>query len=164
MDSARLSRYTAAYAHLGNITPIPADCGRLCGAKCCSGSDDSGMILFPGEREFLSATSFLKIEKRDMHGVAVDFAVCSGRCRRILRPLSCRVFPLAPFWDGEKLEILPDPRARFICPLLEATSCISEEFVRAAKAAFSVLTEDAEISQMLIAYTAMLREYADFTG
>jgi len=161
MNRALLTR---AYAHLGNITPIPADCGNLCGSKCCGGDADSGMILFPGEREFLSRVDFLICQTREMTGREVDFATCSGACRRNLRPLSCRIFPLAPFWDGQTLEIKPDPRAKYLCPLLEAEECITTEFYAAVERAFSVLIEDAETSDMLIAYTKMLKQYELFTG
>lgn len=156
--------YTSAYITLGNITPIPADCGELCSAKCCGGDNDSGMILFPGEAELLSGAEFLSIEKRDMNGVQVDFAVCSGKCRRNLRPLSCRVFPLAPHWDGKALTIIPDPRARYICPLLQAQDCITDEFRQACLDTFSKLLENDEVSQMLLSYSQMLDEYVNFTG
>ena len=70
--------YQQAYACLGRITPIPADCGKLCGAKCCKGNDDDGMILFPGEAEFLSSKEFLTIRESEMCGSRVEFASCKG--------------------------------------------------------------------------------------
>ncbi len=162
MDTKLFSLYSRAYAILGNITPIPADCGELCGAKCCAGDENSGMILFPGEKDFLSRADFLKIKERDMNCFTVDFAVCKGRCTRRLRPLSCRIFPLAPFWDGANLEILPDPRAKYICPLLKAPDLISPEFCQAVKDAFLILVEQPDISETLKHYTGMLREYLRF--
>lgn len=163
MDTKLFSLYSRAYALIGNLTPIPADCGELCGAKCCGGDENSGMILFPGEREFLSRADFLKTEDRDMGGAAVDFAVCQGKCQRRLRPLSCRIFPLAPFWDGSTLQILPDPRAEYICPLLKAQDLISPEFKDAVEQAFLILSEHPDISKMLMHYTKMLKEYMKFT-
>ena len=162
MDTKLFSLYSRAYAILGNITPIPADCGELCNSKCCAGDENSGMILFPGEKDFLSRADFLEVKKRDMNGFAVDFAVCKGRCARRFRPLSCRIFPLAPFWDGETLEILPDPRAEYICPLMKATDMISPEFTNAVKDAFLILVGHPDISEMLKHYTGMLREYSRF--
>ena len=42
--------YRYAYSLLEEVTPLPADCGQLCGAACCKGDDETGMYLFPGER------------------------------------------------------------------------------------------------------------------
>ena len=40
-----------ALDELENITPLkPFNCGKLCSARCCSGGDNDGMGLFPGER------------------------------------------------------------------------------------------------------------------
>ncbi len=163
MDSARFLLYSRAYATLGRVTPIPADCGRLCGAKCCSGDDNAGMILFPGEAEFIANADFLNISKSKMHGTDIDFASCSGTCKRQLRPLSCRIFPLAPFWDGEELKVAPDPRAKYLCPLLGAEEFISPDFYSAVFDAFSILVSDPEISDMLRHYTGMLEEYSVFS-
>ncbi len=162
MDTKLFSLYSRAYAILGNITPISADCGELCGAKCCAGDENSGMILFPGEKDFLSRADFLEVKERDMNGFPVDFAICKGSCSRRFRPLSCRIFPLAPFCDGETLEILPDPRAKYICPLLKAADLISPEFSQAVEEAFQILIGHPDISQMLVHYSNMLREYMRF--
>ena len=43
-----------ALDELENITPLkPFNCGKLCSARCCSGGDNDGMGLFPGEKELL---------------------------------------------------------------------------------------------------------------
>ena len=39
-----------ALDELENITPLkPFKCGKLCAARCCSGDENDGMGLFPGE-------------------------------------------------------------------------------------------------------------------
>ncbi|MEG2570216.1 MAG: hypothetical protein RSA70_02165, partial [Clostridia bacterium] len=97
--------YNEAYAKIGNLTPISADCGVLCSARCCKGGEDAGMILFPGEEVFLKNKSFVKLTQRDMCGYRVWFAVCNGACPRANRPLSCRIFPLSPRYEDGKLTI-----------------------------------------------------------
>ena len=42
--------YLQLYKLFDDITPVPVDCGQLCDKACCKG-DDSGMFLFPGEKE-----------------------------------------------------------------------------------------------------------------
>ena len=44
--------YLQLYKLFDDVTPVPVDCGQLCDKACCKG-DDSGMFLFPGEKEVL---------------------------------------------------------------------------------------------------------------
>ena len=37
------------HAMLDAITPLSSDCGTLCGARCCKGGPQDGMLLFPEE-------------------------------------------------------------------------------------------------------------------
>ncbi len=154
--------YQKAYAILANVTPIPADCGMLCSARCCTGGKDDGMILFPGEAEFLG----INAQKRTMGNTEVGFFVCDGTCNRARRPLSCRIFPFAPYLENGTLTVIPDPRARFLCPLLEedALPFVQGEFLRAIKSAFAILCEDASVREMLVEYSKMLDEYKRFTN
>lgn len=153
--------YNKAYCEIGSLTPISADCGSLCGAKCCKGDENDGMIVFPGEENLLSSHGY-EIRKSEMNGYPVFFTSCSGSCNRVYRPLSCRIFPLAPALRDGKLEIIPDPRAKYICPLLFSDS-VEEKFKKAVEKAFLQLISDEKIAQMLIHYTAMLDEYNNFT-
>jgi hypothetical protein len=117
-----ISGYEAAYSLLRNVTPLRSDCGELCNHACCqSGPEETGMYLFPGEEALLRRASFLHIEPSGFEyrpGKKVLFASCEGFCDRSLRPLACRIFPLAPYLTVKDLLILPiDPRAHALCPL-----------------------------------------------
>ena len=153
--------YNKAYCEIGSMTPISADCGKLCGARCCRGDENDGMIVFPGEEKLLSAHGY-KLMQREMNGFPVYFTSCNGSCNRVYRPLSCRIFPLAPTLRDGTLKIIPDPRAKYLCPLLLADS-VEEKFKAAVERAFSLLSEDENVREMLIHYTAMLDEYSKFT-
>lgn len=154
--------YNKAYAEIGSLTPIPTDCGKLCGARCCEGDSDEGMILFPHEDDLIKNKGF-RIEHRDMCGFPIAFAICTEPCRRIYRPLSCRIFPLAPMLFGDTLSIIPDPRGKTMCPLLAANS-VTDEFKNAVFNAFTQLIQHTEIKTMLHAYSVMLQEFIDFLG
>ena len=110
-----------ALDELENITPLkPFNCGKLCSARCCSGGDNDGMGLFPGEKELLeSSTDFEINDSEGNFGEPV--IVCRGSCDRRKRPLACRIFPLFPLAVERENEIVivpvPDPRAG-MCPLL----------------------------------------------
>ena len=80
-----------AYEIIGNKTPLKSDCGRLCGAACCKGDDETGMLLFPGEEDLCTCDEF-KIIQTDY---SLPLLVCDGTCNRDRRPLACRIFPLA---------------------------------------------------------------------
>jgi len=150
--------YRQAYARLGQLTPIAADCGKLCGKRCCQGGDGDGMILFPGEQPMGSLT----VTDTDIGGVPVRFAVCPGRCRRDQRPLSCRIFPFAPYLDGDgTVTVIADPRAEPVCPLVSeaALPMIDPRFPRAVKDVFTRLLAVEGMRPMLAAYSAMLDEY-----
>ena len=46
---------------LERVTPFSGrNCGSLCGAACCKGSDNDGMELFPGESELLAGEKGFK--------------------------------------------------------------------------------------------------------
>jgi hypothetical protein len=69
-----VTAYKRAYARLGRLTPIPADCGKLCGKRCCQGGEDDGMILFPGEE----VASPLAVTARMMNGYAQSILCYAG--------------------------------------------------------------------------------------
>lgn len=51
-----------ALDELENITPLkPFNCGKLCSARCCSGGDNDGMGLFPGEKELFESSMDFEI-------------------------------------------------------------------------------------------------------
>jgi hypothetical protein len=45
--------YKKAYRLLEHSTPLKFDCGQLCGSRCCSGGNEAGMCLYPGEETML---------------------------------------------------------------------------------------------------------------
>lgn len=127
---------------IGNLTPIPADCGKLCGAACCEGDDDVGMLLFPGESVHLSNVPNFRMFRIKYMGGRTWLLTCDGTCDRSMRPLSCRIFPLAPHVsvDGTVTAVL-DPRARRMCPLTSG-DFLNKRFVKAVGKAFEVLATE----------------------
>ena len=155
--------YIAAYQALQDLTPIAADCGKLCGARCCSGDDETGMILFPHEALLVHKAGY-QITRADLMGLPVEFAVCSGRCDRRLRPLSCRIYPYAPILRDGVVEVIPDPRAKPFCPLLlpEAEPYIQPAYLETIRAVFQKLNAYPAMHRFLERYTLMLCEYQKF--
>jgi len=164
--------YLQLYRLFDNITPIKADCGKLCDKRCCEGSD-SGMYLFPYEEkvyEFLKP-DWIEIEASDFtyeyngEKKTVPLAVCSGNCDRYQRPLACRIFPLTPYIDDDgKLDVMIDPRARSICPLSVSLDLddYDRAFVKNVKKAFKLLCKNKEVNAFMQVYSDYLKEYSKF--
>jgi len=130
--------YRELYDLIGDLTPLPADCGRVCAAACCGGSEEEGMWLFPGEK--VPGGSVTEQE-------GVRLFVCAGRCDRNARPLACRLFPLLPYLTKEgRVRVIYDPRAFRLCPLvrLQAHLRLQPAFVRSVAAVGYALRRDPE--------------------
>ncbi|HEX3028496.1 MAG TPA: hypothetical protein VHT34_04150 [Clostridia bacterium] len=160
--------YRKAYRDLSNITPLKYDCGMLCNSKCCSGSSDSGMHLYPGEELLYKDTSdFLSTSCEEFGHSTVHFAVCNGTCKRKYRPLACRIYPLVPFIDtAGNLHIIEDPRAARTCPLLilREDYPINAFFKQKVRSVFHLLILDPDIRCYIEDLSDVIREYSIFTG
>lgn len=150
-----------ARALLCSLTPLKRDCGRVCGGACCQGSQEEGMLLFPGEEAFYQnlARYTLRPLHKELGGTPLTLFVCDGTCARDQRPLACRLFPLVARFDCQQKPIMRiDPRARGICPLCSSgVAGLSRDFVTAAQAACEVLMEDSACSAYLRALDAEFR-------
>ena len=123
--------YRAMYRLLDRVSPIDGDCGKLCGAICCTCSyvpedmeytaegdcnadEYLGLFLLPGEEKILEESgqddwvSWGHImaedyEYPDSWEGKVYFIQCrtAPNCPRRLRPIQCRTFPLAPHIDED---------------------------------------------------------------
>lgn len=164
--------YLQLYKLFDEVTPIPADCGKLCGKACCKG-DDSGMLLFPGEESVyeLFEPEWAKIENTDMtythegKEYPVKILFCNGDCDRFVRPLSCRIFPLTPYINkDDKLEIITDPRAKGICKLAKLLDLeeYDEEFVKNIKRTFNLLLKNKRVLSFMKMYSEYIDDYKRF--
>ena len=120
--------YEAIYRLLNTVSPVDDDCGRLCGAACCTSTfepDDMefnadgdenadnymGLYLLPGEDQVYDESDeswidwgYLMAEEYEFPESwtgKIPFIQCRTApvCRRERRPIQCRTFPLAPHID-----------------------------------------------------------------
>ena len=167
--------YREAWRLLECVTPLRADCGRLCGGACCDdgGNEDAGMYLFPGEEVLYQnrpdADKWLRVEESAFCYGADDtpakIAICTGTCARELRPLSCRIFPLAPYKkEGEPLRIIMDPRAKAMCPLARTVKVgdLDARFVRRVTLIFRVLMRNRQVEKFVTELSYLMDEQAQF--
>ncbi len=159
--------YRKIYSMLDTVSPLPFDCGSLCGSICCSdepfsGYSDSYIYLLPGEKEFLDLAGHeLIIEKQPVSehylpsswGEYVYIARCPGKdhCRRQLRPIQCRSFPLEPHLGKRgRLELIYcDLDLPYSCSLISEKKELSDDFVRVTYEAWKLLMEDKAIRDLI---------------
>lgn len=161
--------YKALYALFDHLTPLPMDCGQVCGGACCrdlfQGQEGapSGMRLFPGEEAFrrecgFSGGSLVEAEPDRLY-------ICSGVCRREERPLACRLFPLFPALHADgRIRAVYDPRAWRVCPLvrLQRHVPLDRRFVRAVRAAGREIARTGEGRAFLARQAQEIQEFNRF--
>lgn len=171
MNTAYL--YLQLYRLFDDSTPVAVDCGELCEKACCHGDCDSGMLLFPGEYEVyrLLEPEWINIDKTDMtyeyngKSYRVPIAFCSGECDRFQRPLSCRIFPLTPYFNAKgKIEIIIDPRAKSICPLAKGFNMEDYDplFIKNVKRVFTLLMKNERFRSFMRVYSDYLDDFRKF--
>lgn len=145
-----------ARALMDAVTPLAKDCGSLCGGACCQGSDDEGMLLFPGEEAYYENCDWAYVKTTE----AGPLLVCRGRCERAERPLGCRIFPLRISMKSGRPKALLDIRAWPLCPLMPyGTKGLSQPFVAAAEAAGQLLCEEEAHRLFLLEEEARVQAY-----
>lgn len=148
--------YAEVFRILGDLTPLRADCGVLCGGACCKGDEHTGMRLFPHEETTLS------VQELPDGG---RLAVCDGRCDRATRPLACRIFPFFPTVDEKgRIFVEKDDRAARLCPLLSHSDelVFDPRFFKALKKIGKRLAKDGECCAFLAETTAEIDTYRAF--
>ncbi len=138
--------YKRIYRMFDEVSPVPFDCGSICGEACCSeAEEDDGIYLLPGEESIHSDDEWREKEKIGER----FFVKCKGpkHCNRSLRPIQCRTFPLMPSLDENgRLVMEPnDMELSYSCPLLDAGTGLQEDFIRVTTEAWERLIGDERV-------------------
>ena len=161
----KMRTWKAIYRLLDRVSPVDYDCGKLCGAACCSCPDDStntdgtdyemGIYLYPGEEKIHNKKDdWLKwsveraedFEFPDSWFGNVYFVRCKTPpiCPREKRPLQCRTYPLAPHLteDGTLHLIRNHEELPYSCPLIDEHMELNPDFVQATYTVWKHLIRD----------------------
>ena len=152
-----LSAIQKAREILRDSAPLNRDCGLYCGAACCRGDEETGMLLFPGEEALYDNCPFGRVVPANffLGGKPALLFVCRGECQRDARPLACRLFPARILPDGE---FRMDTRAAAVCPLYgSGTDAFAPSFRAALREASAALLADADCRAFLSDLDAALR-------
>ena len=157
--------YLEIYEKLNRVSPIDEDCGGLCGARCCTAEEagrEMGIYLLPGEDKVHDRHDrWLEWTVEDAEDYdfpeswkgKVYFVRCGGpeTCRREIRPMQCRSFPLLPHLteDGELLMVYNDLELPYRCPLIEEEIPLNDDFVSATREAWEKLITDPLIRDLV---------------
>ena len=172
----RKRTYKAIYRLLNMVSPLDSDCGLLCGAACCTAEkgDDSemGIYLLPGEEKAHDRKdNWLKWSAEEAEDYdfpeswkgKIYFVQCQGpgKCRREIRPLQCRTFPLTPHINeaGELSLVYNDIELPYRCPLIDEEMQLEERFVKATFTVWKHLIRDPLIYD-LVKMDSEMREMA----
>lgn len=166
MDDVK--NWRAVYRLLDRVQTEMYDCGTLCGNACClSGWEDSenGIFLLPGEHLLLQEEdpegkwytweTYTKeeVEFPDSWTGPVYFVKCTTPpgCRRDIRPLQCRTFPLKPvIGENGVLEMIwSDDELPYACPLIEGNFPIRDDYYKATYTVWSHLLRDRRIFDLV---------------
>lgn len=161
--------WKAIYRLLDRVSPLDGDCGKLCGAVCCTceGSDSQeqaelGIYLYPGEEKIHSRKDdwlTWTVEDADdfefpdsWHG-NVYFVKCKTPplCPRKERPLQCRTYPLSPYIseDGVLELIYNFEDLPYTCPLIEEEIPLHDDFCKATYTVWAHLLRDPLIFDLI---------------
>ena len=153
-----------AYSALRCVTPLPngLDCGLLCGARCCRGTQNEGMELFAGEEKLFENDPNFTI--RESGGRKI--LICGGQCDRRSRPLACRMYPFYPVPvetdDGVKIRVVYDLRGFAACPIVHDHIRPDARFAKAVRKAGLYLARDARNLRIMRETAALFAELASF--
>ena len=168
-STIKKSTYKAIYRLLDRVSPLKTDCGKLCGAACCTcggdgeGDDfDLGIYLLPGEEKiFTGKEDWLKWSREraedyefpDSWKGYIYFVRCKNppHCPREFRPLQCRFFPLTPHIgeDGKLRLILSPLELPYECPLIRDKMQLEDRFIRATYTVWKHLIRDPLIRDLV---------------
>ena len=110
----------------------------------------TGMLLFPGEESYYEGREGYRMTETD-HGTLL---ICSGRCDRADRPLSCRLMPLIPLLREDGVKVATDFRAKTVCPLArQGKDALDPDFVSAVREVGRILAEDETQRAFLVKLT-----------
>ena len=146
-----------ARALLEDLTPLKTDCGLLCKGLCCRPLEGemTGMLLFPGEEAYYEGREGYRMTQTEQG----TLLICSGRCEREDRPLSCRLMPLIPVLRDDGVKVATDHRAKTVCPLArQGKDALDPDFVAAVRQVGHILAEDDAQRAFLLKLTAQQDE------
>ena len=146
-----------ARALLEDLTPLKTDCGLLCKGLCCRPLEGemTGMLLFPGEEAYYEGREGYRMTATEPG----PLVICSGRCDRADRPLSCRLMPLMPLIREDGIKVATDHRAKTVCPLArQGKDALDPDFVAAVRQVGRILAEADAQRAFLLKLTAQQDE------
>ncbi|MBQ6967511.1 MAG: hypothetical protein IJP84_06370 [Lachnospiraceae bacterium] len=164
----RKADYRAIYRFLDRVSPLPCDCGSLCGALCCGTPEDSqwdekmGIYLLPGEDKLHSKSDDWLIWNEDSTEEyvfppswkgKVFFVKCKDapKCPREKRPIQCRTFPLSPHFldEGHLVLIWDTDPLPYVCPLIRDNAKLNRDFILATYTVWKHLVRDPLILDLI---------------
>lgn len=170
-STIRKNEFAAMYRLLDQVSPLDHDCGILCGSACCgepmepdTTEFELGIYLLPGEHKIHDKKDPWLIWTKERTADydfpeswrgKVYFVRCRDctACKRQLRPIQCRTFPLHPHLteDGRLAMIMNDMKLPYSCPLISQPDQypLDSRFIKATHTVWSRLIQDPLIADFV---------------
>lgn len=168
MNTLKYKRlYKKVWKKLSKATPLLDDCGKLCNEKCCTGTENDGMLLFPGEEHLYHDKDWCFIKDTNISlsdGYIMKLLVCEGKCPRDERPLSCRIFPVIPYINEfGRVDFRLDPRSYGICPIAQKPDeyPVEDKFIDSLYKSFPPLLKDDKVVEFIEILSEQYNEAID---
>ena len=151
--------YQEIYEMFDQTAALSYDCGSLCNSICCRADafPDANLFLyiFPGEEALHDRSDpwlSWEVQRTEEHYIPRSWGEtflavrCHGpeHCRRNLRPIQCRSFPLEPHLnqDGQLVLIYCNFTIPYRCPIMDRKLPLSPDYLRTVYAAWEKLIRD----------------------
>ena len=151
--------YLEIYRMFDRVSPLPYDCGKLCHSICCRADafpkSHLFLYIFPGEEALHDRSDpwlHWETQRTEDHyipsswGETVLTVMCHGpeTCKRELRPIQCRSFPLEPHLlpDGKLVLIYCNFFIPYTCPIMAEKISLSKEYLETVFQAWKKLIRD----------------------
>ena len=152
------------YEKLDEVSPLDCDCGRLCESLCCTynsddySNEDLTIYLLPGEEKFHKKEDLIKVEAKELgypfswkNGVYLFRCLTPPKCKREIRPIQCRSYPLIPHIskNGEFHLIFDESEYPYECPLIHENLKLNEDFIKVTCECWKELLENKLIRDLI---------------
>jgi Fe-S-cluster containining protein len=153
----QLLNYKEIYRQVYSLLEIAViknyDCGRLCGAKCCSSENKRGIYLYPFEEVmFDQSEPWLewKVHRQKWYDLPTGisklyFLTCKGSCERNKRPIQCRIYPFSFQMGADNNVELVENDFGHHCNILQGNCEINDKFLTNLRKAAELLLQIPEV-------------------
>ncbi|OWT32930.1 hypothetical protein BGI41_05055 [Methanobrevibacter sp. 87.7] len=150
------------YKTLDKVSPADYDCGKLCNEICCvydkyNTDNEVGLYLLPGEELIYEDDDkdfelyYIPPDETEYnYDLYLVKCVNPPHCKREIRPIQCRTFPLIPHIEDNKFHLIIDENEfPYICPLIHDENKLNKDFIETTYKVWNVLIKNPAVYDLI---------------